>query len=162
MLGSSLSLVIFFVTLQIAFPSLSMTVATVYLTQEEQELLQKQPKGVQDLFKGRMKPEILTSYETEDELVERMSKANYDRYPEVKQIVEKFGKSGSVEDVALDTLSDGALDVLLFSIGACGICAILETSLQQSDIDIDADAVDAFAALTAARQRILKVNAGGK
>jgi hypothetical protein len=128
----------------------------VLLTKEEQALLTKLSPNVQALFSGRVESETLESYESEEELVERLSKASYDKYPEVKAMLEKFTKSGDVNDFSFDTLSDGALDVLLFSIGACGISALIEISLQSDSLD--KDAAEALATLSVARHRVLTVN----
>lgn len=127
----------------------------VLLTKEEQALLKKLAPNVQALFKDRVEAESLTSFETEEELVERMSKASYEQYPEVKTMMEKFAVTGNPEDLSFDKLSDGALDVLLFSIGACGISALIEISLQEQ---VTQDEVDVIATLSAARHRVLTVN----
>ena len=129
----------------------------VLLTPEEQAMLKKMPARAQDMLKGRFEEETLTSFESEDELVRRMASADYSSYPEVKQIMEQFGKTGALEDVALDKLSEGALEMLLYSIGACGICAVAELMLQMDEID--RDTVEALAVLTTVRHRILQKNA---
>jgi predicted AlkP superfamily pyrophosphatase or phosphodiesterase len=127
----------------------------VLLTKEEQALLKKLAPNVQALFKDRVEAESLTSFETEEELVERMSKASYEQYPEVKTMMEKLVQSGDMTDLNLEKLSDGALDVLLFTIGACGISALIELSLQDS---VGKDDVEALATLSLARHRVLTVN----
>lgn len=128
----------------------------VLLTKEEQMLLTKLSPDVQALFKGRVESETLDSYESEEELVERLTKSSYEKYPEVKTMLQKFLDSGDVNDFSFDDLSDGALDVLLFSIGACGISALIEISLQ-SDI-LDQEGAEAVATLATARHRVLTVN----
>lgn len=130
----------------------------VLLTKEEQALLTKLAPNVQALFKDRIESEVLESYESEEELVDRLSKTSYDKYPEVKAMLDKLMTSGNLEEFDLEAMPDGALDVLLFSIGACGISALVELSLQ--DTELDADAAEAIAALTKARHRVLTVNSG--
>ncbi len=127
----------------------------VLLTNEEQALLKKLPPNAQALFKGRVESETLDSFETEEELAERLSKTSYDQYPEVKGMIDKLLTSGNIDDLDFEKLSDGALDVLLFSIGACGISALIEISLQD---EVSKDAVEAIATLSAARHRVLTVN----
>ncbi|HRH93515.1 MAG TPA: hypothetical protein PKV72_03200 [Candidatus Peribacteria bacterium] len=130
----------------------------VLLTKEEQALLTKLAPNVQALFKDRVESEVLDSYESEEELVDRLSKTSYDKYPEVKAMLDKLMTSGNLDDFDMEAMPDGALDVLLFSIGACGISALVELSLQ--DTELDADAAEAIAALTKARHRVLTVNSG--
>lgn len=129
----------------------------VLLTKEEQALLKNMTPATQALFNGRTADETLTSFENEEELVHRMSSASYDKFPEVAQVIEKFSKTANVDDLALEKLSDGAIETLLYSIGACGICAIVETAMQTDQFD--RDGVEAIAVLTTVRHKILEKNA---
>ncbi len=140
-------------------PMATKDTGSAYFTAEEMKLLKTLPKATQDYFKGRVQPETLDTFETEEELVERMKSASYDKYPEVRQMVGELAKTGDVSAVSFEKMSDGALDTLLFSIGACGMSALIETSLQEN---VDASAADAIVSLSKARHRVLTVNSSGK
>ncbi len=133
------------------------TATKMMLTKEEQALVSKLPANLQAMFDGKWEAETLTSFETEDELVERMTTASYDDFPEVKKMVEVCAQSGKMEDMAFDKMSDGALNIFLYSIGACGVSAIIETSLQSEQLD--ADGVAAISMLSMARHKLLTMNA---
>lgn len=136
----------------------------LYLTQEEiDNIFEKLPAKIQKTWKKRLQVETIDAYETEQELTARLNKTKYDDIPGM----EAFAKhavtalsSDDVESASPAGIPEAAYPRFFYSIGACGMSAMLEIAMQ--DPKISNEIMETVAGMSFVRHIILEANASGK
>lgn len=131
---------------------------TFYIVDEELALLTPENKKA---WAGQLKKETLTAYETPEQLDARMKSVNYDKYPELRAQIDAFARevqSGKMPTLSFSNFPEEAIDSFLFSIGASGISAFIDLYLRQKEVVESTGAMEAVAALSRARHKILEKN----
>lgn len=133
----------------------------LYLTADEKTLFDALPKDVRQSWEGRVAVENLTNYETKEQLMERMKTADYSKYPEVKTFIGKLTSnmiSGKpLTEFNFDDFPNEALPLFLYTLGATGMTALMNLSLQEAALT--PDGLEGTALLSAARRNLLASNA---
>jgi hypothetical protein len=135
---------------------------TLYLTHDEVEhIFEKFSAELQEKWRSRLQEETLKAFETDDELVRLRDATTYDDLPDMRRFGEwvqrKLQGGSDLEDLDAAGFPDAAIPRFLRSIGACGLSAIIEISLQQPDLSDDV--FEAIAGLSHIRHAILEHNA---
>lgn len=100
--------------------------------------------------------ETLDCYETERQIAMRCRLADFTPYPQVAQFVERVAGGESPGNLSLNDLPDDVQKELYFTMGARGVNAMMQGLLSVITND---DEVAALAALSAARHKLLEINA---
>lgn len=132
---------------------------TFYIVDEEMARLTPAAKKA---WEKRMKKETLTAYETPEQIDARMKAVTYDKFPEFKKKLQKHMdalKAGKPSPVSMDDFPPEAMSSFLYSIGASGISFYIDMFLRAPEIQNNAEAMEALAALSRARHKILEKNA---
>lgn len=128
---------------------------TLYLTAVEREIFAALPKDV--IAEWNLEPETGAAYETSDVLRVRAGMARFDSYPELLALTAQAATSGKPIDAGvLAHVPESVLPELYFTIGACGLSAVIPVLLTQVKTDDDLEGV---AGLSVARHDILRTNA---
>lgn len=135
--------------------------AVLYLNAAEMALFKTLPASVQSAWVSRVKEEILTAYETPQQMEARMKAVNYDKYPEAKALIEQCAqqmKAGKAPDVSMANFPEQAIDAFLFALGASGISFLMESLMQDPKVAENAEAMAGIAALSRVRHETLDAN----
>ena len=136
----------------------------LHLTAEEQEhVFARLPRELQERWKDRVHTETIDAYETEEELMERMRSVRYDDLPGVRTFMEasvRAAETGDLESVDFSVLPEAAFPRYFHSIGACGMSAMLQLTLQEPGITDEG--MQAAASMSIVRHIILEANASAK
>ncbi|MAE68620.1 hypothetical protein CL635_02320 [bacterium] len=126
----------------------------LHLTAVEKAVFEALPDSLQEGW--TVVDETLDSYESERQIVMRYRLADFSAYPQVAVMVERIANGESPGDVSLNDLPDGVQKELYFTMGARGVNALIQTLLPEMKSD---DELAALAALSAARHKLLEINA---
>ncbi len=133
--------------------------STLYLTADETRLFGKNVSAaLRKSWQDSVREEALDTYETEEQLQTRMQSVSYGQFPQVKALAEKAAAQKSLDGLSLQDIPPQAMPVLLHSIGACGVSALIELSFQDPAL-IDDNALEGIAGLSRARHQMLIANA---
>ena len=134
------------------------------LTQEEiDNLWEKLPAAMQKHWKPMLTVESLQSFETEQELTKRMKTVRLDDIPGMKEFTDEFVQTiekGDLTKASLKNMPQVAILRHFYSIGACGMSALIGIMLQ--DPALDEPAMQAVADFSVIRHAILESNASVK
>lgn len=134
---------------------------TIYLTKEEKEIFDSLPAGSKNRWLDRVQRETIDAYETPEELERRMIGARYERFPQVRRIVDDMihasAEGKSINDVSVEDFPDEAVPTFLYGIGALGMSAIIKAQLQE--VRLNDALLETIGALSRSRHLVLKSNA---
>ena len=133
----------------------------LYLTKHEMtKLFPALPVAVQRTWKKKVKDEMNDAFETKEELLNRMQKPWNDESKELESFVKHVGnileQGKGVDAIDLQKFPDSAFPRFFYTIGACGMSAFIQISLQQKNIK-NGD-MKAIAGLSFIRHAILEAN----
>lgn len=131
---------------------------TLFLTLEESALFAKLSE---DLRHGwHMADETSGAYESQDELEKRFAGLSLGDSPDDRAFAEVLIRSlekGSLDAHVIDAIPQEYLIKFLHAIGACGICALIETALMSKHVT--REMLTSIALLSGVRHRLLLQNA---
>lgn len=127
---------------------------TLFLTAEEERTFRGIPAALREGW--QVTEETLKSYESLRQIAMRYSMADFSRYPAIGKAVETIANGNPPKTFSLDGIEADVLRELLFTIGARGVGALMETLLRELKTDED---VSALATLGIARHKLLELNA---
>ncbi len=132
----------------------------MYLTEFEQKLLQTLHPSLFAAGKQSFVTETTDAYETPADLDSRMRILAQGEYPEIKKladhVVAKLERGTSMEKFLPEDISDEALMLILFGIGALGMTAIIEFMIRDAHNE---QQLQDIAEVTKARRMLLETNA---
>lgn len=135
--------------------------SALYLTQEELEnIFVKLPEATQAAWRSKLVTETIDAFETEEELIERMSNVRTDDIPGMKEFLDAFTKTieeGDLTKATLTAIPEVAMLRHFYAIGACGMSAIIGLMLQ--DPKLEEPDLQAAADFSVLRHAILQANA---
>lgn len=132
---------------------------TFYIADEE---LARLSPAAKKAWAKRLKKETFTAYETPQQIDARMKAVTYDKFPAFKKKLQQHMdalKAGKPSPVTMDDFPQEAMGSFLYSIGASGISFYIDMFLRAPEIQNNAEAMEALAALSRARHKILEKNA---
>ena len=132
---------------------------TFYIVDEELALL---PAHIRTKWANRLQKETLTAYETPEQIDARMKSVNYAQYPNLKKKIDLYAgeiKAGRTPEMSFEDFPEEALGSFLYSIGASGISFYIHVYLSDKDLCESEELLEAVAALSRTRHRILEKNA---
>jgi len=134
----------------------------LYLTPEEIEhLWPTLPDDIRNRWQSSVVEETQTSFETSNELNDRLDKLSKDTSPEMESLREqlvqglKAGKQPS--QIQWKEIPDATILQLLHGVGACGVSAFIEMAMQEQNLT-DQTMVS-VASLSVVRHHMLEANA---
>ncbi len=131
---------------------------TFFLTADERRLFHALPREVRTPWEESLIDEVLTAYETPADLRSRRQSMPFNRYPELKNLIEKIDASVPADELSFDALPAEAVPLLLAAIGAAGVSAVIEALLKDDTAIRSSDDLEGVAALSRARHQMLEDN----
>lgn len=134
----------------------------LFLTGEERkEIWPRLPDVIKQEWESRVREEIIDAYESAEELEKRMAQSQLGKSPAMQALIQDVAQNmvdgKSIQDVSVAGIPDDLVPDFLYSIGACGVSALLQMMLQNPELK--AKDMEQVAALSRARHRILQINA---
>lgn len=134
---------------------------TLHLTMAERVHFDALPERITKDWAPRVQQEELTAYESAEVIKVRMEMLPLDEYPEMQNVVNGYIEQAEADEPLSDMsflreFPQELLPEFLFAVGAVGITALVEASLQEQPDD---KAMEYLALLTEFRHRILEANA---
>ena len=133
----------------------------LYFTADEKRLFDTLPNDVKKGWEGSVEIETIDAYETVAELQGRMAHTSYDKYPAAKALADKARRAvergEGLREISFLDLPSEALPVFFYSIGACGVSAMIELSLQDAE-KLRMSGMEGVEALSRIRHHLLQQN----
>lgn len=132
----------------------------LYLTKSEIQLFKKLPAKVRQSWEKRIEEEKYDFFESPQEILHRMSTVDYSKVKGMEKFLKSADKhiadGGDIASLPFDQIPDNALPMMLHTIGASGMTALIGMGLQAKDVNDDD--LHGMAAMSAMRRVVLMAN----